>query len=541
MARWLLLALASALCADAGRPARYADYSAARMPQYDTLYDARADHRGPADDYRDRSDLAAPIDYNTYDQESNDKRNPKTLQDEDLYQIPNNNNLRKEPTTISIDDIDADYNFKSEEIIPKNQNSNKRPRNTNKIEANESDHLRSKNSRNVKNIHRRPQDDKDNEATLDHLEEEKDPGSDNEKNKFVRRDIRQKVRRKSWYPKSAVLRNSDYDDQGGSRQGKDAKKFDGPLYTDSELAQNAPNIVEPDDARLTERSRPPSYKVVGEDNDDSETPSSSRHKAPMPKSKKKNTEYVDYNDMSRIEKIKNLPARSTTARTGAGAPRRWSFQDGFRRRFYNTPPQEVEQYAEILTNAHPSDASAALTTANMTTPSPPTTGIDEPLAPLSKDVLANITAFVNMSKQLSIAEMSQLSIMKKAQRRDSVKDEMLKDKPPVLLQVTERLQTVVMVEPPPVTQEPWLRARDIAEDSPERIAKVKRFMRNKLVANARNISELMENWDDTVCDYVDIALLDESGAVWMHTHSSYIYLLSSIGCTLIAYSAFCLF
>ncbi|XP_063373313.1 uncharacterized protein LOC134661256 [Cydia amplana] len=540
MARWLLLALAGALCADAGRPPRYADYSAARMPQYDTQYDARSDHRGPADDYRDRSDLAAPIDYNTYDQESNDKRNPKTLQDEDLYEIRhNNNNLRKAPTTIAIDDVDADYNFKSEEIYPKNKKGNKRPRNTNKIEAKESVDRRSKNSRNVKNIHQRAQDDKDNEAPFDHLEEENDSGSNNEKNKFVRRDIRQKVRRKS-YPKSAALRDSDYDDQSEGRQGKDAKKLDDPIYTEPELLQNTPNI-EPDDVSLTERSRPPGYKFVGEDNDDSETPLSSRHKAPMPKSKKKNTEYVDYNDMSRIEKIKNLPARSTTARTGAGAPRRWSFQDGFRRRFYNTPRQEVEQYAEILTNAQPSDASAANTTDNTTTPSPPTTGIDEPLAPLSKDVLANITAFVNMSKQLSLAEMSQLSIMKKAQRRDSVKDEILKDKPPVLLQVTERLQTVVMVEPPPVTQEPWLRARDIAEESPERIAKVKRFMRNKLVANARNISELMENWDDTVCDYVDIALLDESGAVWMHTHSSYIYLLRTIGCTLIAYSVFWVF
>ncbi|XP_063634119.1 uncharacterized protein LOC134804799 [Cydia splendana] len=537
MARWLLLALASALCADAGRPARYADYSAARMPQYDTLYGARADHREPADDYRDRSDLAAPIDYNTYGQESHVKRNLKTLQDEDLYQIPHNNNLRKAPRTISIGDVDADYNFKSEEIIPNNKRGDKRLRNTNEIEANESVDHRSKIRRNVKKNYQRAQDDTDNEFPLDHLEEDRDSSSDREKNKFVRRDIRQKNRQKSWHTKPAASRDSDYDPSEG-RQGKDAKKLDD--YTDPESLQNTPNI-EPDDEMLTDRRLTPSYKSVGEDNDDSETPLSSRHKAPMPKPKKKNTEYVDYNDMGRIEKIKNLATRSTTARTGAGAPRRWSFQDGFRRRFYNTPPQEVDQYAEILADAQPSDASAANTTANTTTPSPPTTGIDEPLAPLSKDVIANITQFVNMTKQLSIAEMSQLSIMKKAQRRDSAKDEMLKDKPPVLLQVTERLQTVVMVEPPPVTQEPWLRARDIAEDSPERIARVKRFMRNKLVANARNISELMENWDDTVCDYVDIALLDENGAVWMHTHTSYIYLLRPIGCTLIAYSAFCLF
>ncbi|XP_063394025.1 uncharacterized protein LOC134679112 [Cydia fagiglandana] len=538
MARWLLLALASALCADAGRPARYADYSAARMPQYDTLYDARADRRSPADDYRDRSDLAAPMDYNTYDHESNDKRNLKPLQDEDLYQIPHNNNLRKAPGTIAIDDVDADYNLKTEERIPKNKKGNKRPRNTNRREANESVDHRSKISRNVKKNYQRVQDDKDNEVSLDHLEEEKDSGSDIEKNKFVRRDIRQRNRRQ-WYAKSPPSRDSDYDDQSEGRHGKDEKKLDDSIYSDPESFRNTPNI-ESDDGLLTERSLPPSYKTVGEDNDDSETPLSKRHRAPMPneKSKKKIPEYVDYNDMSRIEKIKNLPTRSTTARTGAGTRRRWSFQDGFRRRFHNKPPGEVDQYADIdLPHTKPSDATTANTTAYTTTPS--TTGTDEPLAPLSKDVIANITAFVNMSKQLSIAEMSQLSIMKKAQRRDSIKDEMLRDKPPVLLQVTERLQTVVMVEPPLSTQEPWLRARDIAEDSPERIARVKRFMRNKLVANARNISELMENWDDTVCDYVDIALLDENGAVWMH--NSYLYLLRSIGCTLIAYSAFCLF
>ncbi|XP_048004406.1 uncharacterized protein LOC125240544 isoform X3 [Leguminivora glycinivorella] len=537
MARWVVLAIASALCADAdaGRPARYADYSAARMPQYDSLYDSRADPRAAADDYRDRSDLAAPIDYNSYDQESNDKRSPKSLQEEDLYRLPHSN-LRK--ATIATDDVDADYNLKSEGRLIKNKNSNKRPRNINKIEANDNEDVvrKPKISRNVKNIHQRAHDDEDNEDPADHVEEEHDSGSDSEKNKFVRREVRQNVRRKTFrYTKSSpnvMKRDSDYYDQVEGRQGKEPKKG-GSLYSDSDLSPNVPNI-ESDDVRLTDSSRPLSY-MTGEGNQDSATPLSARQKAPLPKPMKKTkAEYIDYHDMSKIEQIKNLPTRKTTARTNGGAPRRWSFRDGFRRRFYITPPQDVEQPAEILTNQPPGNSSAA---PNMTTASTLATGTDETFAPLSKDVIDNITAFVNMSKhQLSLAEMSQLSIMKKAQRRDSVKDEMLKDKPPVLLQVTERLQTVVMVEPPPSTLEPWLRARDIAEDSPERIAKVKRFMRNKLVANARNISELMENWDDTVCDYVDISMLDDSGAVWMHhTHCSYVYLLQLIGCAIIAY------
>lgn len=83
-------------------------------------------------------------------------------------------------------------------------------------------------------------------------------------------------------------------------------------------------------------------------------------------------------------------------------------------------------------------------------------------------------------------------------------------KPPVLLQVTHMMPTVVMVEPPS-SEHPWLRMHDLSEDSPERLEKVKKMMRHKLVKEAKSIHELTNNWDEMVCDYVDVALLDAPG------------------------------
>lgn len=112
-------------------------------------------------------------------------------------------------------------------------------------------------------------------------------------------------------------------------------------------------------------------------------------------------------------------------------------------------------------------------------------------------------------KALSFAEKSRLSILKKAQRKESSRNETSTRKPPVLLQVTNKMQTVVMVEPP-TAMEPWARAREVSGDTPERLDKVKRLMRHKLVANAKSIQDLTENWDDMICDYVDVSLLDSA-------------------------------
>lgn len=132
---------------------------------------------------------------------------------------------------------------------------------------------------------------------------------------------------------------------------------------------------------------------------------------------------------------------------------------------------------------------------------PPITTTTTTEAAITKSTTPNIT------NELSLAEKSRLSILKKAQRKESLHLDSPTKKPPVLLQVTKKLPTVVMVEPPS-SQQPWMRAREVFNDSPERLEKVKQLMRHKLVANAKNIHELTDNWDDLVCDYVDMSLLD---------------------------------
>lgn len=85
--------------------------------------------------------------------------------------------------------------------------------------------------------------------------------------------------------------------------------------------------------------------------------------------------------------------------------------------------------------------------------------------------------------------------------------DMLSQKPPVLLQVTNKMLTVVVVEPP-TSAVPWMRASILVHDTPERLERAKMLMRNKLVARARNIQELTDNWDEVICDYIDTSLLD---------------------------------
>lgn len=108
--------------------------------------------------------------------------------------------------------------------------------------------------------------------------------------------------------------------------------------------------------------------------------------------------------------------------------------------------------------------------------------------------------------ELSMAEKSRLSILKKAQKKESAGKEPAR-KPLVLLQVTTlQIPTVVMVMPQ--SGDPWQRAREVVGDSPATLRKVKRLMRKKFIAQAKNIRDITDNWDETVCDYIDVGMLD---------------------------------
>lgn len=117
----------------------------------------------------------------------------------------------------------------------------------------------------------------------------------------------------------------------------------------------------------------------------------------------------------------------------------------------------------------------------------------------------------NETADLSLAEKSRLSILKKAQRKEGMNFHAT-EKPPVLLQVTSYMPTVVMVEPPSSTV-PWLRSKELEEDSPARIELVKRLMRHKLVAEAKSIHDLTDNWDEMICDYIDMSILDSAATI----------------------------
>lgn len=118
-----------------------------------------------------------------------------------------------------------------------------------------------------------------------------------------------------------------------------------------------------------------------------------------------------------------------------------------------------------------------------------------------------IVTYQNVVTKLSLAQKSKLSILKSLKKESGVNQSTTK--PPVLLQVTKKTYTVIMVEPPTTPNPLLLGARLVSNDSPGMQEKVKRLMRQKLLANSKNLRELTENWDSMICDYIDTSLLRE--------------------------------
>ncbi|CAH0684746.1 unnamed protein product [Chilo suppressalis] len=210
-----------------------------------------------------------------------------------------------------------------------------------------------------------------------------------------------------------------------------------------------------------------------------------------------NDNYSDYYDMKRAMNVKNkLPSmRRTQVRQHLvpGPLARASTQLLANRRMLQPSTTRPSREPTTITRTEAASTTVYILPSTSTTTFAPTVHV-------KKDMNNN-------TKELSLAEKSRLSILKKVQRKESGRSELSTKKPPVLLQVTKRLPTVVMVEPPS-SQQPWMRAVEIPEDSPQRLQKVRQLMRQKLLADARNIRDLTDNWDDVVCDYVDMSLLD---------------------------------
>lgn len=132
----------------------------------------------------------------------------------------------------------------------------------------------------------------------------------------------------------------------------------------------------------------------------------------------------------------------------------------------------------------------------------------------STTTAANISELLDPRRKLSLAEKSRLSILKKSMLKES-KDSVT-EKPAVLMQVTSGSQTVVMVEPhgsKPPYSEVQRRSQLAMEESPQQLAQVKRLMRAKLLERANGISDLTDNWDEQVCDYIDTALIKSAASI----------------------------
>ncbi|CAK1588113.1 unnamed protein product [Parnassius mnemosyne] len=143
----------------------------------------------------------------------------------------------------------------------------------------------------------------------------------------------------------------------------------------------------------------------------------------------------------------------------------------------------------------------------------------------TKTITTSAKSIESTTTDLSLAEKSRLSILKKAQLKEGLMDKRATVKPPVLMQVSQKMNTVVMVEPRKQNLNVNLMGSlgGPVSDSPERLARAKRLMRRKLVAGARSIHDLTDNWDEMICDYLDVAQLD--GAIKKHISTSLIVLL----------------
>ncbi|XP_069364899.1 uncharacterized protein [Maniola hyperantus] len=438
---------------------RYGDYAAVGMPHY-SMEEGGRDAAPPAEDYLERSpDAPLPFDYK-YEEDS-DKINKLPNEEEEIWH-DQSKKLRR-----PLNPADDDELQKHEEAsLLKPIASRKNRRHRTRIKTEELD--REQISYRHKAASKVPRRKKEKNALDNRNEYHANKGRKLEDNSVESDDIdsrdttekviRRKPRDRRINPRRMNVHDED-DDDLRTLERDDTKHFvrdDDAEYPDNPKANPRRFMVE----------RPP---------------------RPFPaKTKMRNKNYPeyddDYYDMKRVNDMKNkLPdlLRKTLA-SSAETPTTRPVQD--------FPAPSLADLPGTPTRS---------TTTTETTVFTKTT--DVATAPSSKNV--------SNSTDLSLAEKSRLSILKKSQRKDELKNVSLTSKPPVLLQVTKRMHTLVMVEPP---QDVRLRAREVVDDSPERIARAKKLMRRKLLAGARSVHDIAEHWDDVVCDYIEVALLDDS-------------------------------
>ncbi|XP_028174454.1 DNA ligase 1-like [Ostrinia furnacalis] len=489
MARALLVALACAACA--GAAARYGDYSGARMPQYGGGdYDAR--EHGPApepDDYRGHSpDAPAALDYK-YEEDPSNSQIGKTEsppgKEVDEAESWQHRPARRHKKSRAVDDIHTDPadRFDPDDDFPKPRSSNRFTKHHTRLKSRKFERHDDELPKYSEN-HKIRNDDSDTE---EELQIDKDFRNDKrksfEEDRYAHRAGGERVVRRK--PRDRQLKKED-----GEESAKSDSDVDRWMLPGMGRAPGPGPLSE----RLMRR-RPPDESMPGpREPSDEDEPILQGEKA-KGKSKGYDDYSGDYYDMKRVMNIKKkLPSllRRTTVTEESLKLSTRSLEDYLSNRRIFLPPSPAKR---TTTEPPPTESHPTSTTTTTTVTTSSTTA-----------------KTANISKEMSLAEKSRLSILKKAQRKESMNLDTATKKPPVLLQVTHKLPTLVMVEPPS-SAEPWMRAQAVFADSPARLDQVKRLMRHKLVANAKNIHELTDNWDDLVCDYIDMSLLDAVSSV----------------------------
>ncbi|XP_050684198.1 uncharacterized protein LOC126979056 [Leptidea sinapis] len=475
------LALIIALACTAGSAERYDDYSSARMPDY------HMHNEDSRDDYSERpSDISAPpLDY-SYEDERRERAAQNIEHEREVGDVWHKERKKNKPVAFVEDynsqDLYKYSNTPDEEhklYARRRDDSNRLHNRRKKIDT--KDELYSKNSRSRFIDEDVPYNDHLQGIEEDMLENKRDI---KEKKKTVHRHNivnNRKVKRRK-------TRNRENTDILDSEDVLTAEKvFDVDERVDNEKRKwdlDEPRALQPaqdDDIRLK-----PNERRAG----------------------KGYADYDQYNDMKRVERIKNkMPAllHRTTVREFMAPSARPIIDWPLRRAKLPDEPEDSNNYRKNF----PIDAS--ITKSSII----PKVSIFGKTTTNNGEVIIT-KGIVSGSSELSLAEKSKLSILKKAQRKEILPNVTITTKPPVLMLVTQRMQTMVMVEPPQSKVE-RLRPREISEDTPERIARAKKLMRHKLLSNAKNIHELINNWDDMVCDYIDVSLLNE--AAWIKTPS----------------------
>ncbi|CAK1588114.1 unnamed protein product [Parnassius mnemosyne] len=253
---------------------------------------------------------------------------------------------------------------------------------------------------------------------------------------------------------------------------------------------------------------------------------------------KKEDQYQDYYDMKRVNNIKKkitvLYRRTKARATGSTTSRRyqvWTYRRSYVLDRYPTATSDDDDIptrttTRIKSKNRNKTKTKTMSAVNFITEkkSPTITKVTTRLS-ATKTITTSAKSIESTTTDLSLAEKSRLSILKKAQLKEGLMDKRATVKPPVLMQVSQKMNTVVMVEPRKQNLNVNLMGSlgGPVSDSPERLARAKRLMRRKLVAGARSIHDLTDNWDEMICDYLDVAQLD--GAIKKHISTSLIVLL----------------